>query len=37
MLKAMDDTFLFVYFDSDAYEGYLWFENNRESPGSDDK
>ena len=26
-LKVMDDTFLFVYFDDDVYEGYLWFEN----------
>ena len=26
-LKSMDDTFLFVYFDNDVYEGYLWLSN----------
>ena len=26
-LELMDDTFLFVYFDNELYEGYLWFEN----------
>lgn len=26
-LKSMDDTYLFIYFDNDVYEGYLWFEN----------
>jgi len=26
-LDTMDDTFLYIYFDDDVYEGYLWFEN----------
>ena len=26
-LETMDDTFLYIYFDDDIYEGYLWFEN----------
>ena len=30
-LKVMDDIFLFVYFDGDVYEGYLWFENTIEA------
>ena len=32
-LKTMDDTFLFVYFDDDVYEGYLWFENTISGKG----
>ena len=32
-LKSMDDTFLFVYFDNDVYEGYLWFENTISGKG----
>ena len=26
-MKTMDDIYLFIYFDNDIYEGYLWLEN----------
>ena len=26
-MKTMDDIYLFVYFDNDIYEGYLWLKN----------
>ncbi len=31
-LNKMNDTYLYVYFDGDIYEGYLWFENSLENP-----